>query len=188
MEMEKETLKEHEAECGYRKVPCPQTRCEKLILFTSIGEHFNSSHKEVFKLSTSRLGVLINDKNMEKENYNWTLMYWKDANGMEFYPCLVKRNGSWYFWIKVKADPVTAAKFEVSVKSFNSQFKIKLTGPVHPVDMTVKDILETGHYLHMDRYQVAQCVVEGTQEEKKRGYTGVLGFDLKMEQKDNVKI
>ena len=75
VEMEKETLKKHEAECSFRKVPCPDTYCEQLILFSSIGDHISSYHLDLYELSSPRLEALINNTNMTDENNYWSLMW-----------------------------------------------------------------------------------------------------------------
>jgi hypothetical protein len=46
VEMTKDLLLRHEAECDYRSVPCPVTNCEKVIRFPTIEKHIRSEHGE----------------------------------------------------------------------------------------------------------------------------------------------
>ena len=80
----------------------------------------------------------------------------------------MKRNGVWYFWLKIKESPVEAAKwkFQVKLKSVKNQMSVEFSGLVHPVDKTVEEILKTGQYLLLDR-QLVKKMKEKLQTEVK---------------------
>ena len=116
------------------------------------------------------------------ETENWPLFAWTHTSGTVFYPQLLKRDHIWYYWIKAKTDPISAAKFEVTAEIQNprSGFKMMLIGPVHPIDMTVKEVLKTGHYLHMNNQNIEKLKTTGGDAEK-CGYTDqlLLKFNVK---------
>ena len=102
-----------------------------------------------------------------------------NENGNVFYPQLLKQGVFWYYWIKTKAGAATAARFDVKAEAQNLENNLKMTftGPVHPIDMSVEEIMKSGHYLLMNRQNVEQLKIECNQEENNRCYSHQL--DLK---------
>ena len=53
-------------------------------------------------------------------------------------------HGFWYYWVKIKADPSTAATYQgISiVQNPTSGIEMTFKGPIHPIDLSVDDTSE----------------------------------------------
>ena len=69
-----------------------------------------------------------------------------NENDTQFYPQLVKRDGLWYFWVKIKGDPVDAAywQFVARIESQGKGIFMEVKEQVQPADFSVRKIIETG--------------------------------------------
>ena len=97
----------------------------------------------------------LNDPAIEGNGADWGLYVYCDPSGLRFYPQLVKRSGLWHMWVKVKADPETAAQFKCTVivvkkVGVDTEKVIEhISCKVHPVDETVEKIIISGDTLVM---------------------------------------
>ena len=156
----------HEVCCEFRTVPCPRTNCQENVLFKDLDLHIQQNHK-IKEKKSSIISPYLKKKSLCAWNGDWTL-YYHQRIGLQFYPQFVKRNGVWYFWLKIKESPIEAAKwkFQVKLKSVKNQMSVEFSGLVHPVDKTVEEILKTGQYLLLDR-QLVKKMKEKLQTEVK---------------------
>ena len=46
VEMKKDCIAAHELKCIFRAVPCPDTTCQKQVMFKNIDLHLNENHKD----------------------------------------------------------------------------------------------------------------------------------------------
>ena len=100
-EMKKSEIKDHEAECVFRLVPCPKLSCKKMILFKNIVSHIKRNHKNrIQHLHESAIRPHLKDKILKAKNWKWVLFTYKEKE-VQFYPQFVKRNDLWFFWIMV---------------------------------------------------------------------------------------
>jgi len=177
VEMKKNKILVHEVSCIFRAVPCPQTACQQKVLFKNIDSHVEKNHKEKEVRSVYR--PYLEEKILDALNWNWGLDVFLQ-NGVKFYPQFVKRFGFWYFWIRIKESSTEAAKWKFLVKlSVENQFSVEFAGSVHPVDLTVDEILETGQYLLLDRQMVDK--LKGTLLSKvTAGYSSILYIPFKV--------
>jgi len=153
VELKKDQVEAHERKCICRKVTCPVTSCQNKVVFGNIDLHIQLRHAHKTVTRTQPNIKLSMDKEiLGKVDKNWLLFTYIE-NGVEFYPVFVKRNGLCYFWVSIKDDSEAASKwvFTGKTKSVENKFEVQVTGLVHPVDMTVDEIIETGQYLLMDR-------------------------------------
>ena len=69
VELKNEELKKFEAICTFRKVPCSDTTCEEMIVFSKVEEHKNS-----FKRSNPHIELFFGNKIIEDEYFDYALM------------------------------------------------------------------------------------------------------------------
>ena len=163
IELRREDLGNHETKCQFREVPCPDTMCRRRILFRNIESCINENHTNMKKLSTSIFYPLFTKECSRYGSRDGILLSWSDYNGVQFYPQFLKRGGFWYFWVKIKDDPETAAKFEFSAKIENPETGLKIEcsrARVSPVDSTVNDIIRSGDCLVMNNANIEKMKVE----------------------------
>ena len=175
-ELRRVDMIKHENICQFREVPCPNSSCEQMIIFRSIDSHITESHPSISKLTSPELRPLLKQNYKEREWNDWILYEWKNELGNVFYPQIVKISGLWYFWIKVKADSTAAKQYEVTFEANNqdSGFKMMSVGHVHPIDMSVDEVMKTGDYLIMNQYNIDLLKYDCSQESQNRGCIGKL--------------
>eukprot|EP00092_Neocalanus_flemingeri_P038390 GFUD01041796.1.p1 GENE.GFUD01041796.1~~GFUD01041796.1.p1 ORF type:complete len:258 (+),score=54.16 GFUD01041796.1:73-846(+) len=152
VEMAKDNLLKHEVECEFRTVPCPHTTCEKEIVFKQVEDHIKRVHQDVCRVLQRPKKRIMNSL---LHNCDWKLYVWEQCK-VQFYPQIVKRNGDWYFWVKIKEGPIVASQWKFSVKMENKDtgYRMEFSGSVHPVDLKVDQQMETGDCLRMSSKNV----------------------------------
>jgi len=180
-EFKKEDLAVHEIQCSFRIVPCPRTSCQIEITFKDIELHIVENHEHTNTYNDPILETLINEEGLNSDNKNWGLIVLNE-NGVQFYPQFVKRNGLWYFWVKIKGDPVVAANWQFVAKIENVEKGIfmDVKGPVQPVDFSVEKILETGEYLLLNRQCVEKFMVPSEDQDVRDGFPFMLTISFKI--------
>eukprot|EP00092_Neocalanus_flemingeri_P107060 GFUD01137391.1.p1 GENE.GFUD01137391.1~~GFUD01137391.1.p1 ORF type:complete len:188 (-),score=37.38 GFUD01137391.1:140-703(-) len=154
VEMIKDKLLEHEDECEFRTVPCPNTTCKKKILFKQLEAHFKIVHQnKCFKVEKLLVQAEIYEARFGTKlepNIDYDLRVWEN-NKVQFYPQCVKRNGVWYVWVKIKGGPSLASQWKFSAKAENETtgYSMEFTGSVHPVDLETDRLMETDDLLKM---------------------------------------
>ena len=143
----------HELNCIFRTVPCPLAICQKEIAFRNIDIHIRDKHNNAANtLTKPQITPFLKKSILDNRHDNWVLFTFQE-NEVHFYPIFVKRNDHWYFWVIIKDNPEAASAwvFTAKTKSEDNKFEVRARGLVHPVDMTVNEIIETGQYLLMNR-------------------------------------
>jgi len=158
VELKKDQVEAHERKCIFRKVTCPVTACQNKVVFKNIDLHIELRHKTVTRTEPN-IEPTMSEEILDELARDWLLFTYLE-NGVQFYPVFVKRNGLCYFWVSIKDDSEAASKwvFTGKTKSVENKFEVQVTGLVHPVDMTVDEIIETGQYLLMDRKCVEKLI------------------------------
>eukprot|EP00092_Neocalanus_flemingeri_P088568 GFUD01111925.1.p1 GENE.GFUD01111925.1~~GFUD01111925.1.p1 ORF type:complete len:201 (-),score=30.66 GFUD01111925.1:57-584(-) len=128
-------------------VPCPHTTCEKEIVFKQVEDHIKRVHQDMCRV-LKRPKKRIN--NCVLRNCDRKLYVWEHCK-VQFFPQIVKRNGDWYIWVKIKEGPIGASQWKFSVKMENKDtvYRMELSGSVHPVDWKVDQQVESGDCLRM---------------------------------------
>ena len=72
--LDKKQLEMHEKECGYRKVPCPVTRCTTMIILNVIDSHIVEAHKNSHDIESPEF--VAYKQNMDVETRDWDLNAW----------------------------------------------------------------------------------------------------------------
>eukprot|EP00092_Neocalanus_flemingeri_P064326 GFUD01078041.1.p1 GENE.GFUD01078041.1~~GFUD01078041.1.p1 ORF type:complete len:183 (-),score=36.19 GFUD01078041.1:142-666(-) len=160
VEMTKDKLLEHEDECEFRTVPCPDTACKKKILLKKLEAHIKTVHpptKFESEIYEARLVTKL------KPNINYYLQV-LESDKVQFYPQCVKRNGVMYFWVKIKGGPSLASQYKFSAKAENETtgYSMEFTGPVHPVDLEMDQVMKTDDFLRMSDKNVVKLENAGS--------------------------
>jgi len=169
-----QALEEHLPECLYRKVPCPDTYCQKRIRLNKLDRHLVTSHWTpcqarflVSKLKR-RLDTSHNHRverhfrqasslyqtgkfSVSEKRKDWKLKMPREKKGVYFYEQMVVREGTWYAWVQVEGGAREAARWtcSVSVKGISATDQ-----QVHPIDRTVEEVLNSGQFLALAMQQV----------------------------------
>jgi len=182
VEMKKGLLAAHEVQCRFRTVPCPDIGCGLEISFQNIDLHIKDNHKNArtYVCKLSKIEPFLSEKILNAVDQNWVLFMWRQ-NDIQFYPVFVKREGLWYFWMKIKEDPIAAANWEVIAKVENpaNQISVEFKGLVHPVDRGVDEILESGHYLLLNRKSV-NMLKKSSEEAVEKGYSDIIQVEFEI--------
>jgi len=143
-------LEEHLPECPHRKVPCPQTVCQKRICLNKLDRHFATSPNHGVICATRPFGHYIELPVSEARKFELMLMSPPQKKGVTFYHQMVVREGTWFAWVKVKGGAREAGRWScsVSVKGISATDQ-----QVHPIDRTVEEVLESGQYLALTKQQ-----------------------------------
>jgi hypothetical protein len=154
VKMTKENLVKHEAECEFRIVPCSATKCEMIISFRQIGEHVKT-HTDLKTCKNRSVKLQIRKKeNSDSDSADFPLLSWEHRHsGIQFYPQIVKRDGVWYFWVKIKGGLCAASQWKFTAKTENKDtgHRMEFSGPVSPVDLSVAEVIETSDCLMMNQ-------------------------------------
>jgi hypothetical protein len=180
-ELRRDQVKDHEVRCVFRFVPCPD--CQKNIAFKDIDDHIRVKHKDAVE-SHGEESYIEPIMKVERINVDrdWVLFSHKHS-GAQFYPQFVKRKGLWYFWVLMQEDPVAAANWAFHAKSTNeeNQIAVEFSGMVHPLDMTMSEILESGQYLLLNKQRVDKLRVPISQEAATRtGNTSMITVSFRI--------
>jgi len=139
-----QALEEHLPECLYRKVPCPDTYCQKRIRLNKLDRHLVTSHNHRDpQVLDHRFWKLM-------ETMDWKLKMPQEKKGVYFYEQMVVREGTWYAWVQVEGGAREAARWTcgVSVKGISATDQ-----QVHPIDRTVEEVLNSGQFLALIKQQ-----------------------------------
>eukprot|EP00092_Neocalanus_flemingeri_P019297 GFUD01020903.1.p1 GENE.GFUD01020903.1~~GFUD01020903.1.p1 ORF type:complete len:259 (+),score=43.69 GFUD01020903.1:77-853(+) len=156
VEMTKDKLLEHEDECEFRTVPCPDTACKKKIFFKQLDAHIKIVHPELL-VRYEIYEVKFTTKLKPVPNIDCYLEALEN-NKVQFYPQCVKRNGVWYVWVKIKGGPSLASQWKFSAKTENENtgYSMEFTGSVHPVDLEMDQVMETDDFLRISNKNVVK--------------------------------
>eukprot|EP00092_Neocalanus_flemingeri_P022055 GFUD01023920.1.p1 GENE.GFUD01023920.1~~GFUD01023920.1.p1 ORF type:complete len:257 (-),score=50.41 GFUD01023920.1:184-954(-) len=160
VEMTKDKLLEHEDECEFRMVPCPIPACKKKIFFKQLEAHIKTVH-QIPLVHDEIYGARIVNDLIPNIDYDLHVL---ENNKVQFYPQCVKRNGVWYFWVKIKGGPSLASQWKFSAKAENENtgYSMEFTGSVHPVDLEMDQVMETDDFLRMSDKNVVKLENAGS--------------------------
>ena len=119
VEIKKDHIAAHKLECVFRTVPCPDTACQKEILYNNMDLHVKESHQ--LSHSANICTLLLKDTIL---NYYNSVLFMYQENGVQFHPVFVKRNYHWYFWVSIKGGPEVASTWVFTAKVKNDERKI----------------------------------------------------------------
>eukprot|EP00092_Neocalanus_flemingeri_P016758 GFUD01018125.1.p1 GENE.GFUD01018125.1~~GFUD01018125.1.p1 ORF type:complete len:266 (-),score=49.87 GFUD01018125.1:90-887(-) len=151
VEFFRDILIPHESECLFRLVPCPEADCQILVVLSQLEDHQDDEHGGIPIPHTTEgeehsFKIALSHEDIVQEFYvnkSWI------EGGFCFYRIILKKTNSWHTWVTIEASPKRAAMWKYTVKVENkvTGALVEMTGPVMPVDWTVKKVMESGFYL-----------------------------------------
>eukprot|EP00092_Neocalanus_flemingeri_P016759 GFUD01018126.1.p1 GENE.GFUD01018126.1~~GFUD01018126.1.p1 ORF type:complete len:271 (-),score=45.95 GFUD01018126.1:90-902(-) len=155
VELVREDKIDHETECLSRLVPCPDAICQRLVVLSQLDDHQDDGEHDgrpvphttegeehIFKISYVA-DIAHRHGDRFYANRSWI------EGGFCFYRIIWKKTNFWYTWVTIEASPKRAAMWKYTVKVENKVTGacVETTGPVMPVDWTVKKVMESGFCL-----------------------------------------
>jgi len=182
-------MSDHEARCGCREVTCPNSECRTRLQVRQLFGHIKQEHKDALvredtELTDFTLTCLLKDEFREREFSTWITVIWNHKNGQTFFPMFEKRNRVWFAWIFLLGTEEEAAKWETSVKICDAEKKssLEFTGPVFPIDMEGKEVMDKMTILAMSDKQIEMMKSDDgiKHEEQERGFNSkiVITYDV----------
>eukprot|EP00092_Neocalanus_flemingeri_P015559 GFUD01016841.1.p1 GENE.GFUD01016841.1~~GFUD01016841.1.p1 ORF type:complete len:287 (-),score=47.56 GFUD01016841.1:31-891(-) len=154
-----EELIEHELECKFRMVPCPEADCQKMVILSQLEVHCSENDEHSNSDSFDKPDILReNEESITRMNFSSEISdayyvngFWI-VEGFRFWSIIMKENNYWNSWVTIEGGPRVAAqwKYSVSVKNKKTGVSYEMTGPVNSVDWTAKQVLDSGCYLSLN--------------------------------------
>ncbi len=184
--IDKTVILDHEAECRFRRVPCPDGLCSKEVMASELVSHIKTEHADAVwegdpGSTMGRIWFIDSKMHFNTNANNWVLNIWQH-DGNTFIARFRKMNGLWYSWVYVLGGAKTAGQFmsEIATENpdGNADCALLYLGRVHAVDESEEDITKSGDCFVMTNEVVKN---HGTQVKKvnmfKEGYDTRLGMD-----------
>lgn len=139
-------LIQHQKECKYRLVFCPDLRCSRKIPLAKLFVHINDDHPsdDFTKLAKSSVNfsLVIKPAHYRDETF------WKPAimaiGHLKFFrECRRTQDGQWYFWVYMEGSAEEASQFLATIKLFDSKKQEVLSFKscaVLSLDVSPKDV------------------------------------------------
>ena len=149
----REALKYHETRCLVRPVLCPEFTCKQVLPLVDIMDHLKQklarNHYELkelkefsYEISTwFEMEYTMSTIDFEMRGI-WQCFDILKYKGKEFLPSFTKKDGVYYVWIYLLADPEEARKYSATIHlGEGSQSGLIHKGEVFSIDMDKNDIL-----------------------------------------------
>ena len=170
VELKRDELSEHENECQFRLVPCPEADCQEMVVLSQLEAHYSVTEDHDFELNFLNLNVSLTSEDITGaddkflENSYWTM------DGFRFCRILMKLGNIWYTWVCIVAGPKVAAqwKFSARVENKNTGMFVEAAWPVAPIDWAVERVLSSGHCLTLTTGAVQGLKEEDESDEEER--------------------
>jgi hypothetical protein len=139
-------LIDHQKECKYRLVFCPDLRCARKIPLAKLFAHINEDHPsdDFTKLAKSSVNfsLVIKPAHYRDETF-WKPAIMSIGHSKFFRECRRTQDGQWYFWVYMEGSAEEASQFSASIKLFDSKKQEVLTFKscaVLSLDVSPKDV------------------------------------------------
>jgi len=152
VEMKSDDLTEHEFECQFRLVPCPNASCQEMVNFSLLDAHYlENADNLIHRMDIEEGGDVINLGSCDvyqDGDTDWGSLFCVQS-GFRFCRTFVKRHDLWYTWVSIEAGlkQATRFKFSIKVEKRNTMESASIAGIVSPIDWTVEEVLRSGSYL-----------------------------------------
>ncbi len=181
---------EHENECKFRPVPCPDLKCWEKVAFCKLLEHIKDNHPfalwlgEIAENYVSRQYWNIKSyENFSDKRNTWVLTI-LEFDGHSFISVFTRVNSKWYSWVYIVSHMMDARMYEYDVRIANPDRKSAnaYQGLVHPIDEISKDIIRSHNcFVTTDETVKNYMTKEGLLEERiKEGYDYRLPIEYKI--------
>ena len=191
--VEHSELQDHENECRYRKILCPDGLCKSKVVLRDLVDHIRQVHPDADWETESGDTALRNwfiskDLHFGPSSNNWVLNLWEHDN-MVFIARFRKARGLWYSWVYVLGGIRDALGYRCIINTASAEVDSRLTyeGPVHCIDESEVDICSSGDCLVM-----CDNMIDLYMEKVKRvdvyteGYDGRLPIDYMLRRDDQI--
>ena len=120
----KNVLLEHQKECNFRDIKCPDITCLKMIPFTSFADHMRSNHGRSIDIEME-YGTKTNFKRSIPTTFKTLRPKLISLNGLTFIEMWYNKDNTMYVWIYLLGDPIEAQRFQYHIhlkKEFGKEF------------------------------------------------------------------
>ena len=112
----KDDLLEHQEECDFRDIKCPDILCLKSIPFASFSDHFLEKHKQwnegFLKMNYGQKTNILRLIRTESSTSPPTLI---SLSGLTFIEMWYNKDNTMYVWVYLLGDPYEAQRFQYHV-------------------------------------------------------------------------
>lgn len=165
---------EHQSECPYRIVPCPERYCKDIITEKEVVQHVKSHHEpneDYFKLQLVHKYILLR-KDLKGESWMLRLAsYREDLFLVQFEKSADK---TYFAWLSIVGSSTQADKYSVIIKAEGNGCELEMRNRrVYPIDIKVQDVMKEENCFRMSEDLVKLFRKENLDEEdrKKEGYS-----------------
>ncbi len=181
---------EHENECQFRPVPCPDLKCWEKVAFCKLLDHIREKHpyalwigeipenyvsREYWNIKTST--------NFSETRNTWVLTIMK-SDDQHFISVFTRVHAKWYSWVYIVSHMMDARMYEYTVRIVNPERMSanSYQGLVHPVDETSNDIINSHNcFVTTDETVKHYMTKDSMPEERiKEGYDYRLPIEYKI--------
>jgi len=170
-------LIQHQKDCKYRFVFCPDLRCSRKIPLAKLHAHINDDHPsdDFTKLAKSSVNfsLVIKPAHYQDETF-WKPAIMSVGHSKFFRECRRTQDGQWYFWVYMEGSAEEASQFSATIKLFDSKKQEVLSlrsSSVLSLDVSPKDV---SNYMVMT---VQDPVIQSIE------YNGKLSFFVEISRK-----
>ena len=178
-------LSDHEKECEFRRVPCPDGLCGETVKYLDLEHHIRESHSDADWEEESGDTALrnwfisrdhhlsLNPTMANGNSNNWVLNIWIH-NGATFISRFRKHDGMWYSWVSMVGSASDTLPYLCIIRTAGDDGASRLTyeGPVHCIDKSEDEIIGSAECLVM-----TDSMVELFMEKVKKLEPGTEGYD-----------
>ncbi len=191
--IEHSELLDHENDCEYRKVQCPDGLCSDVVVLRELVEHIKRVHADADWEEESGDTALRNwfisrELHFGSKSNNWVLNLW-EHDRMLFVARFRKLGGLWYSWVTVLGGIRDAMGYRCIINTASAEVDSRLTyeGPVHCIDEPESEVCKSGDCLVMN-----DAMIDLYMEKVRRievfteGYDGRLPIDYTLKRDDQI--
>jgi len=158
VEDKRKGLEKHEADCIFRRIPCPFT-CGSSVLFKDLRKHLQDKHRSThFKGKGESLSIswILKETHFAGHSKIFVNGVWEDLEGQRFYCHFEKLAGRWVSWVSVEGGETVASglKSVIKIKSRSDEKNIEFEGKVFSIDCIKTDIISSKGCLTMTEKHV----------------------------------
>ena len=107
----RDDLLEHQKECVFRDIKCPDIACLKTIPFTSFTDHMQSGHHRSIDIKME-CGI---KKKFERSIPTTSTLKLISLNGLTFIEMWYNKDNTMYVWVYLLGDPYEAERFQYHI-------------------------------------------------------------------------
>ncbi|XP_059089574.1 E3 ubiquitin-protein ligase SIAH1B-like [Tigriopus californicus] len=154
-------IEEHEEECPYRLVPCPDGTCTYLIKEKELEHHLKEKHQNVRWITTEGkynfLFTLTTNHNLSKESWEALALQCLDQT---FFFQMQRHGDLFYMWNIVHGNRELAKKYNCSVQITSNHNELKTLEDVFPVDIPREEIWDDPNCFQINARLMRNLAIE----------------------------